>query len=773
MDQENNSLDLESTQPPKGWISSRCRFLDDDDTHTRYVLIRGEVSYAFNLSDKAEQRHVIVCLYRSGFATQRQLSQAFHVTERSIHNWLKRYSVEGMKGLSDRSRPGAPEKITGGLRDRIFALRSTRMKVSEIGKQLNIGLGSVCRVLYEKPQEMLDIFEPMDQESSEQSVRAIADGLGGGDCLRESSEILSGSCSGPGVDVGLVSGRERLNKDPLDRSTDRVLAVLGLLEDAEPIFGEGRVEQAGIFLAMATKAFSLYLLQAHEVYVTFGASFYGIRSVFSMLLLMALLRIKSAEALRDYNPGKLGYLLGLDRAPEVRTLRRKQHVLYTRGQSSLFMEKLTAARLHGSHEIARLYVDGHVKTYTGKFRIGQTFSSTRNRVVKGSTDYWVNDAFCQPLLVVGMGYNEGMTSALPGIVKDAQRLCRAHGQGRPVIIFDRGGYSATHFEELLSLDVDLLTYRRGEGTPVELACFREEKTVINGREYAFAPYEREVQLPVYEEVVRNGKRVRVKTERTVSLREILIRRDEQEITSVLTSIRRKPATEVAGWLFARWGQENFLKYMINEYALDHLCSYGVETLDASLDHPNPEYVHLQKDIAKQKENIAKICGKRVECLFGKDEKKALTALKRMKKGKTGIQVQSHLDRISKLRKLLAEMKPRVSVADYRQLKLESKRFHHVVKMTAYHVETELTNILRQVYPNANGDARTIIAALLRSSGTLQVEKERLVVTLEDQSSPIRTRMSQHICEVLNQHNACYPNTNLKLFFQTEGQNRKS
>ena len=38
---------------------------------------------------------------------------------------------------------------------------------------------------------------------------------------------------------------------------------------------------------------------------------------------MALSRIKSAEGLKQYSPGKLGKLLGLDRVPEVGCFREK------------------------------------------------------------------------------------------------------------------------------------------------------------------------------------------------------------------------------------------------------------------------------------------------------------------------------------------------------------------------------------------------------------------------------------------------------------------
>ncbi len=51
--------------------------------------------------------------------------------------------------------------------------------------------------------------------------------------------------------------------------------------------------------------------------------YYGLPSIFLLLALMALARIGSLEQLRYRTAGELGELLGLDRAPEVRTLRAK------------------------------------------------------------------------------------------------------------------------------------------------------------------------------------------------------------------------------------------------------------------------------------------------------------------------------------------------------------------------------------------------------------------------------------------------------------------
>ena len=63
------------------------------------------------------------------------------------------------------------------------------------------------------------------------------------------------------------------------------------------------------------------------------------------LLLMALLRIKRPEELKERAPVDLGRVLGLDRAPEVKTLRRKLSRLAFAGQAEAFGRKLAERRV--------------------------------------------------------------------------------------------------------------------------------------------------------------------------------------------------------------------------------------------------------------------------------------------------------------------------------------------------------------------------------------------------------------------------------------------
>jgi hypothetical protein len=138
-----------------------------------------------------------------------------------------------------------------------------------------------------------------------------------------------------------------LDTDPADRRLDRLLAYLGLLDDAAPLFRDSlRVPRAGVLLALPALIESGVLELARRIYGTLGPAFYGLRTTMLTLLLMALLRLKRPEALKEHCPDDLGRLLGLDRAPEVKTLRRKLARLAAAGQ-----ERLHLGQGAGDHDL--------------------------------------------------------------------------------------------------------------------------------------------------------------------------------------------------------------------------------------------------------------------------------------------------------------------------------------------------------------------------------------------------------------------------------------
>jgi hypothetical protein len=104
------------------------------------------------------------------------------------------------------------------------------------------------------------------------------------------------------------------------RIEERLLACQGELTEAhfEPVEG---VANAGVLLALPAVIGEGLLRNAERCYAPLKAGFYGLHSILLCRVMMALLRIKSIERLSAHQPGELGILLGLDRVPEVKTLR--------------------------------------------------------------------------------------------------------------------------------------------------------------------------------------------------------------------------------------------------------------------------------------------------------------------------------------------------------------------------------------------------------------------------------------------------------------------
>jgi len=76
---------------------------------------------------------------------------------------------------------------------------------------------------------------------------------------------------------------------------------------------------------------------------------------------------KAIESLRYQAPGEWGKLLGLDRSPEVKTMRNKLGVLCDEpGRAQRFGSVLAKEWMSNDEQAAgTLYIDGHVRVYTG------------------------------------------------------------------------------------------------------------------------------------------------------------------------------------------------------------------------------------------------------------------------------------------------------------------------------------------------------------------------------------------------------------------------
>ena len=137
-------------------------------------------------------------------------------------------------------------------------------------------------------------------------------------------------------DDGQGQGAVPVLPDPVPRGGERVLARWGLLgEGAEPVFTAGaRYPLAGLLLALPALEATGLLEAAREVYGRLRDGFYGMGATLLTVVFLALAGEPRAEGATRLPPAALGRVLGLDRAPEVKTIRRKLGELAAAGKAA-------------------------------------------------------------------------------------------------------------------------------------------------------------------------------------------------------------------------------------------------------------------------------------------------------------------------------------------------------------------------------------------------------------------------------------------------------
>jgi hypothetical protein len=199
-------------------------------------------------------------------------------------------------------------------------------------------------------------------------------------------------------------------------------------------------------------------LYKSEEYFQLPDGYYGLPSLLIILAFLVLLRVKSLEGVRYMPPGELGKLIGLDRIPEVKTLRQKVSLLSDSENIGRWQNELSRHWMESSPLLAwYLYVDGHVRVYYGKqTKLPRRYVSRERLCLRGMTDYWINDALGQPFFVVSTALTGGLLSMLreeiiPRLLTDVPNqpslaeLEADQALHRFVLLFDREGYSPEFF----------------------------------------------------------------------------------------------------------------------------------------------------------------------------------------------------------------------------------------------------------------------------------------------------------------------------------------
>jgi transposase len=736
----------------------------------RVIFCRHEILYRVALNDAHHLAVVAVAIRQSQLATQTEIATAFGHSVATQRRWETRYLQHGSDGLRTKTPTGRKPELDRS--QRAFVLRWFEAGVSnrEMARRLAVSEATIRRALRQAglyrrrtPAAQLPFASSAatpETPLAEPVPAAVA---------RASAEAPASPPQSADPAPNASTSGFTIDRDPADRSGDRLLARQGLLDDALPLFADhAELPRAGVLLAVP-------VLQAHgglevfdRLYRSLGPAFYGLRTTVLSLVLLALLRIKRPENVKEYAPEQLGRLLGLDRMAEVKTLRRKLTLLAERGQGHELLKELARLRLAQHEErVAFLYIDGHVREYSGQETLAKTKKAQRSVATCAATDTWVHDADGEPLLLVTSEMNAGLTQVLEPIVAEAQELIPA-GR-RLTVLFDRGGWSVKLFARLIALGVDIITYRKGAQQVLPRARFVAHRVVEEGRDKVYWLHE-QPRVRVGRLRGRGRRRRAGAGPEYLWLRQVTMLRDDGRQTVIVTNRTDLSAVEVVQRLFRRWRQENYFKYMAEEFALDALVEYGVDDVSEEASRPNPERKRVAKERHRVQAEVTRLRAQLGAAAAGNEERRRPTMRGfKVAQARLRRQLEQAVLREQGLAEQLRELPQRVPAKGVKTLKKERKLIVDAIKMTAYQLETELLGRLAKHYARAEDEGRTLLHAAFQSSARMQVTETELKIIIAAQSSPHRTEALAQLCQELDAEAVDYPGSRLRVRLAVEGQ----
>jgi len=737
-------------------INARCSLRIEADQ--RVIVVAGLPVHHYRAEDAVAEAYAMVFLVESGFAQQTDVARAFSRSVRSVRRYQRRYAQGGMTALgreegwrrgrrriSDKRLRAIEMLKSQGLSNRAVA---HRLGVSEKAIRKLVGASRPAESAQMAFAEITAAVAETPRVKPEPAAQLTGNATslakdGAGDC----DPITAPADDDEPVPMSLDS-------DASDRTFDRQLAHLGLLDDAAPLFREGAsVSGAGVLLAIPCLVDSGLFRISRRLYGEIGPAFYGLRTTLLTLLLMGLLRIKRPEHLKERDPAAFGRLLGLDRAPEVKTLRRRLSRLAAHHCAEQLGAELARLRVDRRGQLMGfLYVDGHVRAYHGHRAItSKAYVPRRHLAMPASTDYWINDRSGDPLLVITGEVDAALTKALPRLLGEVRDLV---GERRVTIVFDRGGWSPRLFATMIKDGFDLLTYRKGRCRRIHERRFIRRRAELDGRW---------VDYLLHDEPVRflKGK---------LRLRQVTRLCDDGHQTQVITSRWDLRDIEIAYRMFERWRQENFFKYMREEFLLDALVDYQIEPEDPTRTIPNPERRALDKAIRAARADLAKLEREYGAAAADNAERRRPTMRGfKIANRRLGKQLRAARARVARLFEQRHDVPKRVEIRDINErtvVKLATERKHltDILKMVAYQAESDLLVLLRSHYARVDQEGRTLLHELFATAGDIHVTDRELQITLAPLSSPHRTRAAHVLCEILDQNATIFPGSHLRMHF---------
>ena len=705
-----------------------------------------------------------------GACKQSEILKAFGGSKSTLSRSAAKYESGGADAFFAPRNVRGGSVITADVKARVEELFAQGKEPREVAEELSVKYDTLRKAINQgRVARPLSAAKP-EANASDKSTRSKPEANASDKSTRSKAEANAS-------DKSTRSKADAVSEMGLacTRPVERIAAAFGLLPGGAQAKFEccHDVTFGGVLCALPALLANGLLRHVDDCFKTL-TGYYTSLQVLILLGNMALCRVKTVEQLQYHCPGELGKLMGLDRVPEVRCLRKKLAALSEGDAPQKWARLLSRDWMESCPELAgTLYVDGHVRVYHGgKTALPKRFVSRERLCLRGTTDYWVNDALGQPFFFVTRPVDKGMLEALrtdivPRLLKDVpgqpsqEELDKDPYRERFTIVFDREGYSPAFFKEMWdNYRIACITYHK----------FPKDKWP----EDTFA--ETRVDMPNGEQLIMKLSEMGTwigSQKDGLWVREVRRLCKDGHQTSLISSAKGASAVRDAARIFARWAQENFFAYMGKHFAIDLLSEYGTEDLPGKQEVINPTWRELDRQRRKLTSKLtnrrAKFANLELHPELGDDKRIA-----KWEKSKAALveEIEALENELEKIKQLTAETPKKLYWDDlpnehkFQQLKPSRKVLMDTVKMIAYRAETAMVNIVRERLAR-HDDARALIRDLCTTEADILPDEDAGTVTIQIHSMANARSNSaiQHLLEHLNDAAINYPGTSFRLAYR--------
>lgn len=671
----------------------------------------------------------------NGNCRQVDIVRAFGVSAISVKRYVKKYRKGGAAAFYTTPKKAQPRVLTPAVLTQVQHKLNEGSSRREVATAFGIKLNTLSKAIAAGRLRETESTPACGVSKSERSIADSQAGMGMG-CTRE---------------------------------LERVAAAVGKLLQAPSQFKTlVDIPNGGVLWALPALLMNGLLHHTRD-YFHLPKGFYSLTQIILLLAYLALARLRAHEELRYTQVGEWGKLLGLDRIPEVRTLRKKLKYLTTHGNVSGWSASLSQEWLKEDPKAAGvLYVDGHIRPYYGhQTKLPRRYVSRQRLCLRGLTDYWVNDQLGRPFFVISTPLNQGLLQMLreeivPRLLKEVPgQPSPAALEGDPqlsrfTLIFDREGYSPNFFREMWEQRIACQTYHKFPDADWPPHEFRQHTlTMPVGTEVTMSLAERSPHMT-------NG----------MVVREIRKLKGTGPQISVLSTDFKVPPEVVGVHMFSRWSQENFFRYMMEEFGIDGLTSYQLELIDETAKVVNPAYRKLEGQIKKV---AGKLGHKRA--IFGANSLRgefSTSAIARYQSQQADL--KEELDflgtELTQLKHQRTQTVKHITLAElpeadrFVQLAPTRKQFMNVIKMIAYRAETAMALRLKGFLARPD-DARSLLQEVFTTEADLipNYKEKTLTVCLHHLSNRLSDDAVRGLTKTLNESDICYPDTDLRMLYK--------